>query len=64
MARVIEFYIPSRRCKLDKWIRPGRRAKVLIFRPHPVKRYPADDWRIVGLGHDSAYFERLGDDWR
>jgi len=57
MARIIQFYIPSRHRKTDKWMRPGTRAKLLTFRPRPVKRYPADDWRILGLGRDSAYFE-------
>jgi len=60
MARVIEFYIPSRHRKQDRSARPAGRAKVLLFLPRPSKRYLAEDWRILGLTRDSAYFKTPG----
>jgi hypothetical protein len=31
MAKIIEFYIPQRFCKVAKWLPPNERGKVLEF---------------------------------
>jgi len=40
MARIIAFYVPARlKDRISRWIRPERRAKILLFIPGPRGKY-------------------------
>jgi hypothetical protein len=57
MCRVIAFRVPRNFQFKRNILQPGQTAKVLNFK-RPLKKFPPDDWRILGLVvSDSTHFD-------